>query len=133
MKRTLRRTSDGVSISYSGGVFSNNLRGTDFAWEEVDGSICLSIDLSGNFRVRQKSASCYQDACDLAENASNLKTVHLDWAVAAKLVPIRKRFSDAEWRLELNLGQKGTFEYSVTHMTRRPGTLFMNVSEPQNK
>ena len=48
-------------FSYSDHDFSNNLTGTDFAWgeERPDASRWVSIDLSGNLRVRNKSGNCY--------------------------------------------------------------------------
>jgi hypothetical protein len=130
MRRTLRRTAAGVSVSYSDHDFSNNLTGTDFAWEQsVDGLLaCLSIDMTGNFRVRSKeSANCYQDACDLAENHFKLKTVQLFSPVPEKLLPVFRRVQNAVWQLELNLGDKGKFRYSITQFRPTAGTLFMDV------
>jgi len=94
----------------------------------------FSINLSTNLRGRDKeSASYYQDACDLAKKHSKLKTIQLDEPVAAKLAPICQRFSDVEWKLELDLGPKRTFKYPVKFRPQ-PGPLFMDVlSEPPDE
>ena len=129
MKRALRRTTAGVSVIYSEGNFSNNLTGADFALEESEACICLSIDLSGNLRVRNKESNCYYDACELAEQHSSLKSVQVDdRQVTDGLAAALRRTPNARWELRLLLGEKGTFKYSVT-VTRKKSSnsIFLNV------
>lgn len=129
MKRTIRRTASGISVSYSDHGFSNNLTGTDFAWEENNGSLRLWIDLSGNLRVRNKNANCYDDVYDLANNHAKLKSVQLDEPVAGKVVELVKKFPTARCNLQLQIGSKGTFDYTVERFSQSPGTLFLYVRE----
>lgn len=126
MKRLLRRTPAGVSVSYSDKDFSNNLTGTDFEYEETNGSVCLGIDLTGNLRVRNRNANCYDDVCDLVKKHAKLKSVQLDQAIAKRLVPVCRRFPNAIWKLELIVGGKGIFKYSV-EMRPVGGTIFIDV------
>ena len=48
MKRTIRKGSSGVHVTYKNGGFSNNLRGESFTLEDDGDRIVLSIDLSPN-------------------------------------------------------------------------------------
>jgi hypothetical protein len=128
MRRTLQRGPAGISLSYSDHSFSHNLTGMDFACEESGGTVRFSIDLTSNIRVRNKeSANCYQDALDFAKRHSKLKSVQIDDPVAEKLAAVCKNLPDAVWKLDLNLGAKGTFNYSVDQVTRRTGSLFLDV------
>tara|TARA_B100000965_G_scaffold404731_2_gene436386 strand:- start:1276 stop:1800 length:525 start_codon:yes stop_codon:yes gene_type:complete len=78
MNRSLRKTAASVSVTYSHGKFSNDLTGTEFELELSEKDICLSINLWGNLSVRKKSANCYSDACELAEDHALLKSVQID-------------------------------------------------------
>jgi hypothetical protein len=127
MKRSLRKTPAGVSVSYSDGNYSNDLTGTDFIVEESEGCICLSIDLSGNLRVRNKESNCYYDVCELAEQHSSLKSVQIDEnQVIDGLTTVYRRSPNARRELKLLLGEKGAFKYSVTP-TESDGSIFLNV------
>lgn len=127
MKRTLRKTAARVSITYSNGNYSNNLTGTDFSLYESEGRICLSIDLSGNLRVRNKESNCYADARELAEEHSTLEAVQIDERqVIEGLSKANQRTPNPRWELQLLLGEKGTFKYSVKSIMSH-GSLFLNI------
>jgi len=114
MKRSLRKTTASVSVTYSHGNFSNNLTGTDFELEYSEVQICLSINLEGNLSVRNKSANCYSDVCELAEDNASLRSVQIDDShVIDGLLDANNKCANARWTLKLFLGEKGTFGYSV--------------------
>jgi len=79
-----------------------------------EADICLSINLEGNLSVKNKSANCYSDACELAENHASLKAVQIDdsQVIDGLKIAIEKKPS-ADWKLELLLGGEGAFSYSV--------------------
>jgi len=127
MKRSLKKTAAGVWVTYSDGEYSNNLAGSDFTVEESQGHICLRIDLSCNLRVRNKEDCCYYDACELAEQHSKLKSVQIgEDQVIKGLAAASKRVPPASWELELALGEKGTFKYSV-QPRRSAHSIFLDV------
>ena len=127
MKRSLRKTTADISITSSDGNFSNNLTGTEFELEESEDRICLSINLAGNLGVRNKTANCYADACELVEDHSSLESVQIDERqIIDGLIAARQRTPNARWELKLLLGEKGTFTYSVKPTTSN-GSVFLNV------
>jgi hypothetical protein len=127
MKRSLRKTTAGVSVTYSDGNYSNNLMGTEFELEQSEAGICLSINLASNLAVRNKSANCYSDACELAEDHASLKSVQIDESqVIDGLLNANQKTPNARWELKLLLGEKGTFRYSVKpEISNR--SVFLNV------
>ena len=127
MKRSLRKTTAGVSVTYSDGNFSNNLTGTEFELEHSEADICLNINLEGNLSVRNKSANCYSDACELAEDHASLKAVQIDDSqVIDGLLNANEKAPNARWKLKLLLGEKGTFSYSVKPEMAN-GSVSLNV------
>jgi len=129
MKRSLRKTSAGVSVTYSNGNFSNNLTGTDFAVEVNDCIIKVSIDLSCNLRVRNKESNCFFDANELAEDHTLLKSIQIDnQQIFDGLIKTREANPDAVWELELSIGDKGLFNYPVT-VSGSKGGVFFNIEE----
>lgn len=127
MNRFLRKTTASVSVTYSHGNFSNNLTGTEFELELSEKDICLSINLWGNLSVRNKSANCYSDACELAEDHALLKSVQIDDSqVIDGLLNAHQKAPSACWKVKLLLGEKGTFDYSVKPEMAN-GSVFLNV------
>ena len=112
--RSLRKKSAGISVTYSGGNFSNNLIGAEFELEESEGCACLSINLASNLSVRNKAVNCYADACELAEDKLSLASVQIDEGqVIDGLIAAKNRNPVTRWELKLLLGEKGAFTYSV--------------------
>lgn len=127
MKRSLRKTTAGVFVAYSNGNYSNNLTGTEFELEQSGTDICLSINLGGNLSVRNKSANCYSDACELADDHTSLKSIQIDDSqVIDGLLNANQKTPNANWKLELLLGNKGTFNYHVKPEMSN-GSVFLNV------
>lgn len=127
MNRSLRKTTASVSITYSHGNFSNNLTGTEFELELSETEICLSINLWGNLSVRNKSANCYSDACELVEDHALLKSVQIDDSqVIDGLLNANTKVPNARWKIELLLGEQGTFDYLVKPEVSN-GSVFLNI------
>lgn len=127
MKRLLRKTAASVSVTYSDGNYSNNLAGTEFELEQSEAGICLNINLEGNLSVRNKFASCYSDACELAEDHASLKSVQIDDSqVVDGLLSANQKTPNARWKLKLLLGNKGVLNYSAKPEMSN-GSVFLNI------
>lgn len=114
MKRSLRKTDAHISVHYTNGNYSNNLRGTEFELEEPEGCIRLIVNLESNLKVRNKSVNSYHDANELARDHVLLEWVQLDdEQVIDGLIAAGNRSPNARWELTLRLGEKDTFSYSV--------------------
>lgn len=114
MKRSLRKTAFGVSVAYSDDNYSNNLSGTDFELDRSESKIYLSINLARNLIAKKKDANSYLDACELANNHSLLKSVQLDDdQIIDGLRLANQNIPNASWALEIRLGEKGVFQYSI--------------------
>lgn len=126
MKRSLRKGSAGVSITYSDGDYSNNLYGSGFTVETYENTICLGIDLSSNLRVQDKAGNCYDDICSLIEKHSKLKWVQIDERqVIEGLASTYQKNPNATCQLKLIVGNK-IFEYQVSPQESQ-GSLFLNI------
>ena len=127
MKRSLRKTTASISISYSDKNFSNNLTGKEFEVESSENTINLSINLASNLSVKNKSSNCYADACELAKNHSLLQSVHIyEKQIIDGLIAAYQRAPSAYWKLELRLGSLGSFKYSIKPKELN-GSVFLNV------
>lgn len=127
MKRSLKKTTASVSVTYSDGNYSNNLMGTEFELEQSGADICLCINLESNLSVRNKSANCYSDACELAEDQASLKSVQIDDSqVIGGILSANEKTPNAHWKLKLLLGNNGTLSYSIKPEMSN-GSVFLNV------
>ena len=112
----LRKSAVLVSITYSRGGFSNNLYAGPCSMADSDGTAYLVLDFSRNLQTRNKRENnSYTDACELAEEHSDLRTIQIDSGLVRKFMEfVRARKIDREnWRLQIGLGDKGTFTYSI--------------------
>ncbi|MGB8339019.1 MAG: hypothetical protein WCD07_11975 [Burkholderiales bacterium] len=75
MKQTLKKAS-GIYVVYTN-KSGDDLTATNFNWDVSAGSINLSMDLSGNLRVQNKQANCYEDARRLVEQHDELKSIQI--------------------------------------------------------
>ena len=78
MKKALRKSVVGVSVTYSNGDYSNNLTGCNIELEYVSNCFCLSIDLTRNIRVRNKQENCFYDRYELAKQRLKLSSVQIN-------------------------------------------------------
>lgn len=129
MKRSLRKTSEGVSVTYSNGNFSNNLTGTLFTIEAADDIVEIGIDLSCNLKVKNKQSNCFYDVNELAEDHALLEAVQIDNdRIIDDLIKENKKYPDAVWKLKLSLGDKGVLKYTVS-VSGSNGSVFFNIKE----
>lgn len=121
MKHALRKTPSHLHLSYKYGEGSDGLIGRNFILE-VDGStLTLSIDLTPNFHTRNKSASTYIDAINLAHNHHKLRYLQCtDNLVRTRLIRSWEQVASPKMRMCLDLGERGRFLYLVL-----PHSLFM--------
>ena len=121
MKYPLRKTPSHLHLSYKYGESSDGLMGRHFMLE-IDGRVLtLSIDLTPNFHTRNKGASAYLDAVNLAHNHHKLRYLQCsDNLVRARLIRAWEQVQQPQLRMCLELGQRGRYLYSV-----QPHSLFM--------
>lgn len=127
MQKTLRKSTAPVSITYKSGGFSNNLFAGPSSMDERNGFAYLILDFSGNLHVRNKRQSCYEDACELADRTTEVRTFQINGQIIKEFAARVKLPSD-KWRLEIFLAEKGTFTYSV--LAAKPdggGGAFLDV------
>ena len=121
MKYSLRKTPSHLHLAYKYGEGSDGLMGRHFVLE-VDGRVLtLAIDLTPNFHTRNKSASAYLDAVNLAHNHHKLRYLQCsDNLVRSRLIRAWEQVQQPQLRMCLELGQRGHYLYAV-----QPHSLFM--------
>jgi hypothetical protein len=121
MKQSLRKTPTPVQLAYRSGEAGDSLVGRNLTLMTDGRVLTLSIDLTSNFRTRNKSAAPYLDAVALARNHEKLKFLQCgDNLVRARLIKAWDRIAQPRLRLCLDLGSKGRYLYTVL-----PHSLFM--------
>jgi hypothetical protein len=121
MKYSLRKTPSHLHLAYKYGEGSDGLMGRHFTLDVDDRVLTLSIDLTPNFHTRNKSASEYLDAVNLAHNHHKLRYLQCaDNLVRARLIKAWEQVQQPQLRMCLELGQRGRYLYTV-----QPHSLFM--------
>jgi hypothetical protein len=121
MKYSLRKTPSHLHLAYKYGEGSDGLMGRHFTLEVEDRVLTLGIDLSPNFHTRNKSASAYLDAVNLAHNHRKLRYLQCpDNLLRSRLIKAWEQVDQPELRMCLELGQRGRYLYLV-----QPHSLFM--------
>ncbi|MBC7604082.1 MAG: hypothetical protein H7255_15660 [Ramlibacter sp.] len=121
MKHSLRKTPSHLHLAYKYGEASDGLMGRNFVLEVNDHALTLTVDLTPNFHVRNKAASNYLDAINLAHNHHKLRFLQIsDNLVRTRLIRAWEQVTNPMLRLVLDLGPRGCFVYSVV-----PHSLFM--------
>jgi hypothetical protein len=121
MKHSLRKTPSHLHLAYKYGEGSDGLLGRHFMLEVEDRVLTLTIDLTPNFHTRNKSASAYLDAVNLAHNHHKLRYLQCaDNLVRSRLIKAWEQVHQPQLRMCLDLGQRGRYIYAV-----QPHSLFM--------
>ena len=121
MKYSLRKTPSHLHLAYKYGEGSDGLMGRHFMLEVDDRVLTLTIDLTPNFHTRNKSASAYLDAVNLAHNHHKLRYLQCaDNLVRSRLIKAWEQVQQPQLRMCLELGQRGHYLYAV-----QPHSLFM--------
>jgi hypothetical protein len=121
MKYSLRKTPSHLHLAYKYGEGSDGVMGRNFTLEVEGHVLTLTIDLTPNFHTRNKSASAYLDAVNLAHNHHKLRYLQCpDNLLRARLIRAWDQVNQPQLRMCLELGQRGHYLYAV-----RPHSLFM--------
>ena len=121
MKYSLRKTPSHLHLAYKYGEASDGLMGRHFVLEVEGNLLTLTIDLTPNFHTRNKAASNYIDAINLAHNHHKLRNLQCsDNLVRSRLIRAWEQVQQPSMRLVLDLAQRGRFVYAVL-----PHSLFM--------
>lgn len=125
MKRIIRKTSFGVSVTYKNGNFSNNLNGKNATILVENNVLYFTIDLSPNLRVKNKAANCFYDINELADDHLLLDTLQIDDdGILKGLAKVWKNNQNANLQLQLDIAEKGFFKFLVSVSGSSGSVLF---------
>ena len=120
MKQSLRKTPTQLHLAYKYGDGSERLVGRNLSLLQDGILLTITIDLSPNFQLRNKTSTAYLDAINLMHNHHKLRSLQCgDNLVRARLLRAWEDVADPQLRMCLELGQRGRFLYSV-----QPHSLF---------
>jgi hypothetical protein len=124
---SLRKGSTVLGVTYSDGGYTNNLFGSAIAVEMRDGRFTIVIDMTSNFRVRNKGTNTYLDAEELATKRGVLSAIQIDETkVIDGLVSAWNRAGHPSVFMRVLLATHGTATYQVRPETVG-STLYLNV------
>jgi hypothetical protein len=130
MKQSLRKTPTQLQLAYKYGEGNQRLIGRNLALLHEDPVLTLTIDLSTNFLVRNKSSALYLDAVYLVHNHHKLLSVQCgDNLVRARLIRAWEKIAEPQLKMCLELGQRGRFLYSVQPHSLFTGGIQLDVVE----
>ncbi|MDB5880524.1 MAG: hypothetical protein JWP43_402 [Ramlibacter sp.] len=130
MKHSLRKTPSHLHLAYKYGEGSDGLMGRHFVLEVDDRVLTLMIDLTPNFHTRNKSASAYLDAVNLAHNHHKLRYLQCaDNLVRSRLIKAWEQVQQPRLRMCLDLGQRGRYVYAVQPHSLFTGGIQFDVEE----
>ena len=130
MKYSLRKTPSHLHLAYKYGEASDGLMGRNFQLEVEGRELMLSIDLTPNFHTRNKAASNYLDAINLAHNHHKLRFLQCsDNLVRTRLIRAWEQVSQPRLCMCLDLGQRGRFLYLVLPHSLFMGGIQLDVQE----
>ena len=120
MKQSLRKTPTQLHLAYKYGVGSDRLVGRNLSLLHDGAVLTITIDLSTNFQLRDKTSAGYLDAVNFAHNHHKLLSLQCDDnLVRARLIRAWEQVTDPQLRMCLELGQRGRYLYAV-----KPHSLF---------
>lgn len=111
--QSILKKSSTMHVSYSNGGFTD-LWGRDVKAETSDEVVRLSVDLSENYNVKNRESDCISDIQQFVEwheKLTLLQMMHED--IASALRDIQAQHPVAEWKLCVQVGKLGNFEYNV--------------------
>lgn len=130
MKQSLRKTPTQLHLAYKYGEASERLVGRNLSLLHDGPVLTLTIDLSTNFQLRDKTSAAYLDAVNLIHNHHKLRSLQCgDNLVRARLIRSWEIIAEPQLRMCLELGQRGRFLYSVQPHSLFAGGIQLDVEE----
>jgi hypothetical protein len=130
MKYSLRKTPSHLHLAYKYGEGTDGLIGRNFTLDIEERVLTVIIDLTPNFHTRNKSASAYLDAVNLAHNHHKLRFLQCaDNLVRARLIKAWEQVGEPNLRLCLELGPAGRYLYAVQPHSLFTGGIQFDVRE----
>ena len=130
MKKSLRKTPTQLQLAYKYGDGSHRLIGRNLSLLHDEPVLTLTIDLSTNFLVRNKSSAVYLDAVYFVQNHHKLLSVQCgDNLVRARLIRAWEKIAEPQLKMCLELGARGRFLYSVLPHSLFTGGIQLDVVE----
>ena len=130
MKQSLRKTPSHLHLSYKYGAGSDRLMGRLFTLVRDGVVLTLSIDLTANFRTREKAAAQAADALNLVHNHHRLGSLQSgDNLLRSRLIRAWELVENPQLRMCLDLGQRGRFLYSVQPHSLFTGGIQLDVQQ----
>lgn len=121
MKHSLRKTPTHLHLAYKYGQASDSMTGRNFTLAVEGHELTLTMDLTPNFHIRNKTSAAYVEATGLAQNHHKLKFLQCsDNLVRARMIKAWEQVEQPRLTLVLDLGERRQFAYSVI-----PHSLFM--------
>lgn len=120
MKQSLRKTPTQLHLAYKYGEGGDRLVGRNLLLLDEGAVLTITIDLSTNFQLRNKTSATYLDALNFVHNHHKLRSLQCsDNLVRARLIRAWEKVTEPQLRMCLELGPQGRFLYSV-----QPHSLF---------
>jgi hypothetical protein len=120
MKQSLRKTPTQLHLAYKYGEGSDRLLGRNLMLLDEGAVLTMTIDLSTNFQLRNKTSAGYLDAVNLVHNHHKLRFLQCgDNLVRTRLIRAWEQVDEPQLRMCLDVGPRGRFLYSV-----QPHSLF---------
>ena len=130
MKQSLRKTPTQLHFAYKYGEGSDRLVGRNFMLVDEGPVLTITIDLSTNFQLRNKTSAAYLDAVNFVHNHHKLRSLQCgDNLVRARLIRAWEQVAEPQLRMCLELGQRGRFLYSVQPHSLFTGGIQFDVVE----
>ena len=130
MKQSLRKTPTQLHLAYKYGDASDRVIGRNLSLLHDGAVLTLTIDLSTNFQLRNKTSAGYLDAVNFVHNHHKLRSLQCgDNLVRARLIRSWESVVEPQLRMCLELGPRGRFFYSVQPHSLFTGGIQLDVVE----
>lgn len=134
MKQSLRKTPTHLHLAYKYGEGSERLIGRNLSLLRDGAVLTISIDLSSNFQLRDKTSASYLDAVNFLHNHHKLRWLLCgDNLVRARLIRAWEQVEEPQLRMCLELGQRGRFLYAVQPHSLFAGGIQLDVTDVQEE
>jgi hypothetical protein len=128
MKQSLRKTPSLLHLAYKYDGVGGNVTGCHLTLNGEGSVLTLAVDLTGNFRHRDRAGRAYLDAATLVRDHHKLKFVQChDNLVRTRLIRAWEQVAHPQLRLALLMGSRGTSLYEVMPRSLLMGGVQLDV------